>query len=157
VGVEIERKFLLNRLPAEVEQVPGSELRQGYVALDGDTEVRVRLERERAVLTFKRGGGRTRMEEEIELTAAQAEALWELTGGRRIEKLRRRVDLGGSCVEVDEYHGDLAGLLVAEVEFYDESAAERFSPPEWMGREVTDDSAYKNRSLACDGVPGAAR
>lgn len=150
---EIERKFLLDQLPAEVGRVPAANLRQGYLALDGDTEVRVRLEDGNAVLTLKHGAGRVRTEVELELSDEQAEALWPVGEGRRIEKRRRRVPHGELVIEVDEYGGELDGLLVAEVEFPDEGATERFEPPAWFGREVTGDSAYTNQRLACHGRP----
>jgi adenylate cyclase len=156
MGTEVERKFLLSGLPPEVEPAPGSQFRQGYLALEGKTEVRVRLEPELARLTIKHGDGRVRLEEEIELDERQAEALWPLTEGRRLEKVRRRVELDGRLLEVDEYGGDLAGLVVAEVEFPDDAAAVQWSPPSWLGREVTDDPGYKNRNLACEGIPGSA-
>jgi adenylate cyclase len=152
-GTEIERKFLLVELPADAPWTGEDAIRQGYVALDGDTEVRVRLTDATATLTVKHGTGRRRVEEELPLDARQADALWELTAGRRLEKTRRRLELDGAVVEVDEYAGDLAGLLVAEVEFEEEAVAGAFRPPEWFGEEVTEDDAYKNRRLACDGRP----
>lgn len=155
VGLEIERKFLVDAIPPDVAVDDGVPLRQGYLALDGDTEVRLRLQRGGASLTIKHGGGRTRIEEGLELGQRQAEALWALTDGRRVEKVRRRVDHDGHVIEVDEYAGALAGLCVAEVEFPDEASAAAFEPPGWFGAEVTDDERYKNRSLACDGRPDA--
>jgi CYTH domain-containing protein len=59
----------------------------------------------------------------------------------------------GYQAEVDEYRGDLSGMVVAEVEFPDDGAAGAFEPPGWFGREVTDNPAYKNRRLATDGRP----
>jgi adenylate cyclase len=150
---EVERKFLLTGLPA-LDWEREDALRQGYVALDGPTEVRLRFEDRGPVLTVKRGSGLVRVEEEVVVGGEQAERLWALTEGRRIEKVRRRASLGdGVVVEVDEYAGDLAGLLVAEVEFPDREAAEAFAPPAWLGAEVTEDARYKNRALACDGRP----
>ena len=148
--LEIERKFLLDAppdLPWETEQ----RLRQGYLALDGDTEVRIRGD----VLTIKSGSGLKRVEEELPVGPAQADALWELTRGRRVEKVRRTATVGGVRFEVDAYSGHLDGLLVAEVEFLDEPAAQAFVPPPWLGREVTHDKRYANRSLAVDGRPEA--
>ena len=150
---EIERKFLLDRLPEEVEAAPASPLRQGYLALDGDTEVRVRMQSDGALLTVKHGEGRKRAEVELELSPVQADALWPVGEGRRVEKTRRRLHHDDLVIEVDEYGGELAGLLVAEVEFPDEEAAESFEPPAWFGREVTGDPGYKNQSLACHGAP----
>lgn len=156
-GTEIERKYLLDELPdeADVEWSDEEPIRQGYIALDGDTEVRVRLHADGGVLAVKRGGGRSRLEQELELDGDRARALWDLTAGRRVEKTRRRTRAHGHVIEVDLYEGDLEGLLVAEVEFGDEAAAESFEAPPWFGREVTDDSAFKNRSLASDGRPEA--
>jgi CYTH domain-containing protein len=153
VATEIERKYLLEHMPPEVASVAGSELRQGYIALDGDTEVRVRIEDGAGRLTVKHGSGRSRVEVELGLSAEQARELWDLTAARRVEKARRRVEAGGFLIEVDEYRGELQGLLVAEVEFRDDAAAEGFEPPNWFGREVTDDGAYANQRLACDGRP----
>ena len=158
-GMEIERKFLLSGVPPTMRFARREPIRQGYLALDGDTEVRVRISTKGAVLTIKAGRGGVRVEEEIVLQARQAEALWELTDGRRVQKTRRRVRLAGATtgadlqVEVDEYAGALDGLVVAEVEFPDEGAARAFHPPPWFGRELTDDWRYANRSLASDGMP----
>jgi CYTH domain-containing protein len=152
-GIEIERKFLLTGLPPTMRLARREPIRQGYVALDGDTEVRVRITPNRAVLTIKSGRGGVRTEEEVVLDKRQAEALWELTEGRRLQKVRRRVRVGDAVVEVDEYGGGLDGLVVAEVEFDDEEASRSFQPPSWFFREITDDWRYSNRSLAGDGIP----
>jgi len=157
-GMEIERKFLLNGVPPTMRFARREAIRQGYLALDGDTEVRIRIGPEGAVLTIKAGRGGVRVEEEIRLDTRQAEALWELTDGRRVQKTRRRVRLAATTgadlqVEVDEYAGALDGLVVAEVEFTDEAVARAFHPPPWFGRELTDDWRYANRSLASDGMP----
>jgi adenylate cyclase len=150
---EIERKFLVERVPEHVRREPGEPIRQGYLALDGDTEVRLRLKGEERSLTVKHGRGRVRVEEAVGLDERQARALWALTDGRRLEKTRRRVGVAGLVADVDEYLGDLAGLRVVEVEFADEGAADRFEPPAWFGREVTAEDAFSARSLACDGRP----
>ena len=155
-GIEIERKFLLRGVPLTMRFAAREPIRQGYVALDGDTEVRVRITPKRAVLTIKAGRGAVRTEEEVVLDKRQADALWELTEGRRVQKTRRRVRVGDAVVEVDEYGGALDGLVVAEVEFADEAASRDFEPPSWFVREVTDDRRYSNRSLASDGIPADA-
>jgi CYTH domain-containing protein len=153
-GVEIERKFLVDELPGDLDWLDERPLRQGYVALDGDTEVRVRDDAGTWRLTVKHGGGRRRVEEDMEVDARRGAALWTLTEGRRVEKRRRRIAYGSAMVEVDVFEGELAGLVVAEVEFDDEAASEAFAPPSWFGAEVTEDPAYKNRALAVDGRPG---
>ncbi len=153
--MEIERKFLLDAVPPTMRFARREPIRQGYLALDGDTEVRLRITAKGAVMTIKAGRGGVRVEEEIALQTRQAEALWELTEGRRVQKSRRRVRLADTdlSVEVDEYAGALDGLVVAEVEFPDEETARGFEPPAWFGRELTDDWRYANRSLASDGMP----
>jgi len=157
--MEIERKFLLSGVPPTMRFARRQPIRQGYLALDGDTEVRIRISPKGAVLTIKSGSGGVRVEEEITLQARQAEALWELTEGRRVQKTRRHVRLAGAgsdaelVAEVDEYAGSLDGLVVVEVEFPDEDAAAGFEPPAWFRRELTGDWRYANRSLASDGMP----
>ncbi len=157
--MEIERKFLLSGVPPTMRFARREAIRQGYLALDGDTEVRLRITPDGAVLTIKSGRGGVRVEEEIALQTPQAEALWELTEGRRVQKARRKVRLAGPAdgpeliAEVDEYSGALDGLVVVEVEFPDEATSRGFEPPAWFGRELTDDRRYANRSLASDGMP----
>jgi CYTH domain-containing protein len=155
-GVEIERKFLLTSLPDAVRAVPGDRVEQGYLAIGSDgVEVRVRRRAGTCTLTVKSGpGGTSRVEEELALEAAQFASLWELSGGRRVEKTRHVVPLdGGACAEVDVYAGALAGLLTAEVEFPSEDASRAFAPPDWFGAEVTGDARYANQSLALHGAP----
>jgi CYTH domain-containing protein len=152
-GIEIERKFLLDGLPPALAFARRTAMLQGYLALDGDTEVRVRRTAAGAKLTVKHGGGEVRVEEELVLDSRQADALWELTSGRRLQKSRREMRVEGVAVSVDEYAGALDGLIVAEVEFDDEDASAAFTPPAWFGREVTDDAGYKNRSLSVHGLP----
>ena len=155
-GSEIERKFLLHGLPPQLAFARRERIRQGYLALDGDTEVRVRISSKGSTLTIKHGRGAVRGEEELALDDRRADSLWKLTEGRRVEKTRRTMRVHGTEVEVDEYGGQLDGLVVAEVEFPDEDAAMDFTPPPWFARELTGDDAYSNRGLASDGLPESA-
>jgi adenylate cyclase len=152
-GIEIERKFLLSELPSALAFARRRAILQGYLAIDGDTEVRVRRTPAGSTLTIKHGSGEVRVEEELELGQRQADALWELTDGRRLQKVRRVMRVDGFDVEVDEYTGALDGLVVAEIEFIDEQSARAFEPPAWFGREITGDSAYANRNLSMFGLP----
>jgi adenylate cyclase len=153
-GIEIERKFLVDRPPDGLDDHPSAEIEQGYLAITDEVEVRVRRYGEQAFLTIKSGGEQVRVEEEIEIDERRFSELWPLTEGRRIEKRRSRIPTGdGLTIELDVYHGRLSGLLVAEVEFDSSDAAARFDPPEWLGREVTDDARYKNKRLATTGLP----
>jgi len=150
------RKFLVREPPPDLGGCASDRIEQGYVALDGNAvEVRVRRRGGRATLTVKQRSGHVRLEEEIALGRARFERLWELTEGRRLEKVRHLVPVGDGTVELDFYGGELAGLVVAEVEFDSESESEAFRPPDWLGEEVTGDARYANRTLACDGWPKA--
>jgi CYTH domain-containing protein len=152
-GIEIERKFLLGELPCALAFARRRAILQGYLAIDGDTEVRVRRTPAGSTLTIKHGSGEVRVEEELELGAREADALWELTEGRRLQKTRRVMRVDGHDVEVDEYAGALDGLVVAEVEFIDEESSRAFEAPAWFGREITGDRAYANRNLSMFGLP----
>ena len=95
---------------------------------------------------------------EIALDRGQFEELWGLTESRRVAKHRFLVPLDdGHRAEVDVYGGDLAGLVVAEVEFSSEDESHRFLPPVWFGLEVTGDSRYANRELALHRRPGTSQ
>jgi CYTH domain-containing protein len=152
---EVERKFLVIDAPPDLTSFPGSEIRQGYLAVDPDaTEVRVRSRDHAFVLTVKQGRGRSRAEVELDLDQETFDRLWPLTKGRRVEKRRYVMPAGeGIVMEVDVYSGALAGLVVAEVEFPDDDRADAFDPPSWFGPEVTHDPRFKNQSLARDGMP----
>jgi CYTH domain-containing protein/CHAD domain-containing protein len=154
MAAEIERKFLLAQLPAELDRSPAAEIEQGYLAIAPDAEVRVRRRGESFSLTLKRGGGEEREEVEVELDRRRFQPLWEACAGSRLAKRRHLVTLGdGVTAEVDIYFGSLAGLRVAEVEFPSRQAAAAFRPPDWFGREVTGDRRYANQTLAIDGMP----
>lgn len=85
---------------------------------------------------------------------ATFDELWPESEGRRIEKERQRMDLGGGLLaELDTYGGELAGVAVVEVEFPSTAGARAFRPPAWFGREVTGDRAWANQSLATAGLP----
>jgi adenylate cyclase len=150
--MEIERKFLLAEAPRDAGGA-SARLRQGYLAAGPGGEARVRDADGALTLTVKSGSGMERHEAEVPLMPEQFAALWPATEGRRIQKRRTLVPLDGLIAEVDEYEGGLAGLLVVEVEFASLEEARAFTPPEWFGREVTDDAAYKNASLALEGRP----
>ena len=155
--IEIERKFVLGEVPGSDLLGAGELLRQGYLAEDDDVVVRVRIGEGSATLTVKAGGGLARTEVELSISAEQAKALWPHTAGRRIEKIRHRVtrpELGDRVAEVDVYGGALSGLCTAEVEFESEADAGSFSPPGWLGREVTGDGRWSNAALARHGLPG---
>jgi adenylate cyclase len=146
---EIERKFLVRKLPDDLTSYPKNEISQGYlVSMDDGLQVRLRKTGERYSLTHKRGTGNVREEREVELTAEQFNALWPATEGRRLVKTRYEIPIGGRTVEIDFYHERHEGLVVAEVEFDEEEAAKNFKPPDWLGDDVTGDPRYSNQLLA---------
>jgi adenylate cyclase len=149
--MEIERKFLIERIPGEAESP--RRIEQGYLAIEDGTEVRVRRWPDGQVLTVKHGSGEVRTEVELTITPEQFSELWPLTEGRRVHKTRWIAALGELEAEIDAFEGSLDGLLVAEVEFPDERTADEFDPPGWFGEEVTGDPRYANERLATDGLP----
>lgn len=154
---EIERKFLVRELPSDVRDAPGERIEQGYIAIDDDVEVRVRRREDEFSLTIKKGSGQVRGEEELAIDGDRFTQLWDLTDGRRIEKSRRTIDAGRETqFDVDVYSGELDGLITVEAEFASEEEAGAFEPPAWFGPEVTDDRRFKNRALACHGLPADA-
>lgn len=154
--IEIERAFVADGVPDPALLGPGIPLRQGYVASEGEVEVRLRIREEDAALTIKAGRGMVRTEVELPLSGDDAEALWQHTEGRRIAKRRHRVPVGDHVAEVDVYDDALAGLCRVEVEFASPEEASAFEPPAWFGREVTGDDRWRNASLARHGRPDKA-
>jgi CYTH domain-containing protein len=148
---EIERKWLVAALPPDLRD--GEPIRQGYVALDGDIEVRIRDRAGRCSLTVKRGSGLERDEIEIEIDRDAFDALWPIAEHRSIDKVRHVVDVAGHAAEVDRYRGRHEGLCVVEVEFGSTADAGAFEPPPWFGDEVTGAARWSNRALAVDGPP----
>jgi adenylate cyclase len=148
---EIERKFRVARMPTGLGD--GASLRQAYVAIEGDVEVRVRSDGTHHVLTVKGGAGLERDEVEMAIEPAAFADLWRLAGDRQLEKTRHRVDLDGLTAELDLYGGALAGLAVVEVEFASRQEAEAFDPPDWFGAELTGAAGWSNAALARHGAP----
>ena len=149
--IEIERKFLVNALPAGLPE--GTSILQGYLAHDDQMEVRIRQYGNQHFLTVKEGSGLTRRETEIEIDPQQFQSLWPSTEGRRLEKLRSLINYGTHRIEFDHYLGDLEPLLVAEIEFTSVAESECFIKPDYLGQEITEEEAYKNSSLAIHGIP----
>ena len=151
MAIEIERKFLV--VGDAWRDAPGVAYAQGYLNRDKARTVRVRLAGGRAWLTVKGAStGATRAEFEYEIPPADAEQLLALCDGPLVRKLRRVVVHAGSTWEVDEFLGENAGLVVAEIELPSEDAP--FEPPPWLGAEVTHDPRYFNSNLAAQPFSG---
>jgi adenylate cyclase len=147
MGVEIERKFLVASEAWRAAAHRATRFSQGYLSRDPARTVRVRQAGEQAFLTIKGATtGATRAEFEYEIPLADATALLALCEGPLVEKVRHLVLHGGLTWEVDDFLGDNAGLVVAEIELSDEAQA--FERPAWLGAEVTGDGRYVNANLA---------
>lgn len=146
MNVEIERKFLV-KSEAWRGLAEGVRFRQGYLQTHPCT-VRVRTEGERGVLTIKgQTRGFSREEFEYEIPRGDADRMLDtLALPSLIDKIRYKIPYQGFVWEVDEFLGDNAGLVVAEIELSDEGQA--FERPEWIGEEVTGDRRYANSALA---------
>jgi len=147
MGVEIERKFLID--PARwTPQGAGTPMRQGYLSSAKHCAVRVRIAGDDAFLTVKGvTNGVSRLEFEYAIPRADAEALLaQLCAPPLVEKTRHRQEVAGKLWEIDVFHGDNDGLIVAEIELAAEDEA--FEPPDWVMAEVSDDPRYYNANLA---------
>jgi CYTH domain-containing protein len=147
MGTEIERKFLVvgdGWRPGP----PGVLVRQGYLAQSPTCTVRVRVAGDEAYLTIKgETTGISRREYEYPIPAEEAnEMLDVLCPKPLIEKVRHYRDFGGLRWEIDEFLGENAGLILAEVEL--ESEDREITLPDWAGADVSDDPRYYNVNLA---------
>ena len=145
--MEIERKFLVLNEDWKVGAV-GTFLHQGYLNRHPQRSVRVRVKGQQAVLTIKGMVSEiSRFEYEYSVPLADAEhMLKELCEPPTLAKTRYLVEDEGMCWEIDEFHGDNAGLVVAEIEL--ENEEQSFAKPPWLGEEVSQDPRYLNINLS---------
>ena len=147
-GLEIERKLLVKEGDAfKSAAFSRTHVQQGYIPCQGCT-IRVRIRDQKAYLTIKgrpRAGGFARYEFEKEIEVEEARQLLRFCRGGIIDKHRYLVNSGAHVFEIDEFHGENEGLLLAEVELQDEE--EDFIKPDFIGKEVTGDHRFHNTSL----------
>jgi adenylate cyclase len=154
MGIEIERKFLLNNDTWRTQVNKTVRMAQGYInhqdALRSGAQkasVRIRIAGEQAFLNMKsRELGHTRQEFDYEIPLADAQALLDLCVGGLIDKNRHYIYQDDLVWEIDEFFGDNQGLLVAEIEL--PHADHPIQKPDWCGMEVTDQIRYYNLALA---------
>lgn len=148
MATEIERKFLLASAAWRDEVVESRRIRQGYLSRGANAAIRIRISGERAELNIKSTrDGIHRLEFEYPVPLADADELMTQVALRPlIDKTRHIVRRAGHVWEIDEFHGENAGLIVAEIELG--SADEVFDKPVWLGREVSEDPRYYNSSLS---------
>lgn len=154
MGREIERKFLLASDDWRVAVHRSTRMAQGYLAgpLPGvpnapRCSVRVRVAGDTAFLNIKSiASGIDRAEFEYAIALADGNEILATLCGDRVEKIRHLVDVDGHTFEIDEFLGDNAGLVVAELEL--DAVDATFPQPPWLGRDVSTLARYYNLNLA---------
>ncbi len=148
MALEIERKFLVTDDSYKAMAFRCDRIAQGYLCREGGNSARVRVRGEKGYITIKgpsTDDGLSRYEWEKEIPASEAWELMKLCHGGIIDKTRYLVKSGRHTFEVDEFHGDNEGLVVAEVEL--EELDEKFECPQFIGKEVTGEKRYYNSHL----------
>lgn len=153
--MEIERKFLVNEIPQNLDSYKKFEIEQGYISTK--PTIRIRKINKKYILTVKSkfavcksdGDPIINNELECEITEKEYEALKERIDGDLLQKFRYIIPLGQELkAELDVFQGRLLGLVFAEVEFTSVEEANNFNKPTWFGRDVSDDRRYRNSEIA---------
>ena len=147
--IEIERKYLVTSLDFKEESIRKNEIAQGYICSLPERTVRVRIKGEKGLLTIKGIGndsGVSRFEWEKEIELDEARQLLKLCEKGVIEKTRYEIISGKHTIEIDVFHGENSGLIMAEIEL--ESENEAILKPNWLGEEVTNDERYYNAYIS---------
>lgn len=147
--IEIERKFLVTAIDFINESDVQFEIAQGYLSSHPERTVRVRIKGDKGYLTIKGKGnesGMSRLEWETEIPLDEAKKLLPLCEKGVIEKTRYLIKKGAHTYEVDIFHGENNGLIIAEIELTDEK--DNFERPTWLGEEVTASDKYYNAYLS---------
>ena len=150
MGMEIERKFTIKRLPENIESYTYHTIEQVY--LTSSPTIRVRMEDDSYYMTYKGvGGTNTSLSHEeynLPLTKEAYETLASKADGNVIRKKRVLIPYNGHLIELDIFAEPFKPLIIAEVEFDSIDAANDFTPPEWFDEDVTDRKEYRNAYLA---------
>ena len=147
--MEIERKFLplMEQLPFHPEDFPCRRIEQGYLCTN--PVVRIRRDNDEYYLTYKSKGLLVPEEYNLPLTPEGYGHLLAKADGRIITKKRYVFPLEDNLkLELDIFEGDLAPLIIAEIEFPDEETARAYQPPKWLGEDVTYSPLYHNSVLS---------
>lgn len=145
--MEIERKYLIHKLPEDLEIYPRKKIQQAYLCTD--PVVRIRRQDQEYYLTYKGGGLMVREEYNLPLSKNAYEHLLKKADGIILSKTRYLLPLTDTLtIELDVFASPYEGLWLAEVEFSTEAEANTFVPPSWFGEDVTFSSAYHNSTLS---------
>lgn len=148
--MEIEKKYWIAKVPFDYTAYPCRIIEQAY--LSTAPVVRVRKEDDQYYLTYKSKGLMVREEYNLPLTRESYEHLLKKVDGKVLSKKRYLIPIEHTnlTIELDIFEGDYKGLLLAEVEFPDEKAANTFTPPDWFTKDVTFSGEYQNSRLAME-------
>lgn len=144
--MEIERKFLINKIPFDLTNIPFRQIEQAY--LNTAPVVRIRQDNDKYYLTYKSKGFLEREEYNLYLDQDSYLHLREKADGIIITKKRYEIPYEEYTIEFDIFEGHHTGLMLAEVEFPSKEEAENFTPPDWFGEDVTFSSKYCNSTLS---------
>ncbi len=148
---EIERKFLVKKLPRNLEQYKSKEIEQAYISRK--PTIRIRNQDDEYFLTVKGKGDFKKIEYELNLTEKEYKNLFNKIEGDVVKKTRYYIPIdNGLTAELDVYYKNLTGLHTVEVEFNDIDICTNFQPPLWFGEDVSLDKRYKNTNLSINGL-----
>ncbi len=143
--MEIEKKYTVKELP-DLSKYAFHEIEQAYI--NRRPTMRIRRQDDEYFFTYKGEGLMAREEYNLMLNEESYYHLKEKADGKVIEKTRYLIPYGKYTIELDVFKGDLAPLIIAEVEFESVDEAETFTPPEWFDKDVTGDASYQNSNLS---------
>ena len=144
--MEIERKYLVTNPPEAYTDYPFRQIEQGYLCTD--PVVRIRRDNDSYYLTYKSKGLLSRQEYNLPLTIESYGHLLKKADGIVLTKRRYLIPYGSYTIELDIFEGDLAPLVLAEIEFPDEAFAKAYQAPSWLKEDVTYSSEYHNSTLS---------
>jgi CYTH domain-containing protein len=145
-AMEIERKFTIKSLPAQLDSYPHSTIEQAYLCTN--PVMRIRRHGDKYIFTYKGSGLMVREEHNLPLTKEAYEHLLPKADGNVIRKTRYNIPIEGTSliIELDLFESPTR-LIMAEVEFPDEASALAFTPPDWFDKDVTNDPRYHNSNM----------
>ena len=146
MNVEIERKFLIRKIPKNFENK--FYIKQFYIHVDDKFVQRLRFfDNRKAIMSLKQNcAGLSRYEFEYKIPLEDAKKIISMTDSIFIEKIRYIVYYESMKWEIDEFLGNNKGLLIAEIELEDEK--QKIKLPDWIDQEVTNQNKYFNYNLA---------